>query len=144
MAPMTESDRSDMAAGTFSRGAAVKALVMGFAGGLVSRFGLPAPDAEARKRQLNSLWAVFNADGTIVNSRGVDRTQSGSIGTGAYGVFFTRDVSRCAMTASINTPHSTRTIAVYPTAGLPKVAEVWTTLTDGNTSDQAFSVLVTC
>jgi hypothetical protein len=141
---MTESDRTGTAEGTFSRGAAVKALVVGLAGGLVSRLGLPAPDAEARKRNLNTLWAAFNADGSIVNAKGVDRTQGGSIGTGAYGVFFTRDVSRCALTASINTRQGPGMIAVNPLSGFPKVAEVWTRDGPGNIANQAFSVLVTC
>jgi hypothetical protein len=141
---MTESDRSDMVAGTFSRGAAVKALMVGLAGGLVSRLGLPAPDAEARKRQLNTLWAVFNADGSIVNSRGVDRTQSGSIGTRAYAVFFTRDVTRFALTASINLTAGPSMISVTPFGGQPKAVQVNSNDAQGTPVNRAFSVLVTC
>jgi len=133
-----------MAAGTFSRGAAVKALMVGLAGGLASRFGLPAPDAEARKRQLSTLWGAFNSDGTIVNSRGVDRSQSEKIGTGAYIVFFTRDVTRCALTASINLTAGPSMISVTPLGGQPKAVQVNTNDAQGTTVNRAFSVLVTC
>ena len=141
---MIESDHRGMAAGSISRGAAVKALMVGLAGGLVSRVGLSAPDAEARKRQLTALWAVFNSDGTIVNAKGVDRTQSGNIGGGAYAVYFTRDVSRCALTASVNSLTGPSMISVTPFGGQPKVAQVNTNDAQGTPVNRAFSVLVTC
>jgi hypothetical protein len=118
--------------------------MVGLAGGLVSRVGLPAPDAEARKRQLTALWAVFNSDGTIVNAKGVDRIQSGNIGDGAYAVYFTRDVSRCALTASINSLTGPSMISVTPFGGQPKVAKVNTNDAQGTPANRAFSVLVTC
>jgi hypothetical protein len=141
---MTEADRPGPTAGTFSRAAARQALVVGLAGGLVSRLSPAAPDAAARKGRLSTLWAGFTADGTIGNAKGGDRIQSGSIGTGASAVFFTRDVSRCALTASINTEQRSRLISINPVAGIPRAVEIRTSLPDGNTSHQAFRVLVVC
>ena len=139
---MTESSRPRPTEGTFSRAAARKALAVGLAGGLISRLSPTAPDAAARKGRLSTLWPAFTADGTIVNAKGGDRIQSGSIGTGASAVFFTRDVSRCALTASINTEQRSRMISINPVAGIPRAVAIRTSLPDGNTAHQAFRGLV--
>jgi hypothetical protein len=88
-----------IADGAFSRGMAVKALAAGLLGGLARLVTAPAPDAEAGKRQLTTLWAVVNNDATLRFGKGVK-----SVGrfhpAGSFVVIFNRDVSKCAYVAT--------------------------------------------
>ena len=93
---------------------------------------------------MSTLWGAFNSDGTIVNSGGVDRSQSGNVGTGAYAVFFTRDVTRCALTASINLTAGPSMISVTTFRGQQKAVKVNTNDTQGTPVNRALRVLVTC
>ncbi len=99
-----------LASGTLSRSRALKAVFAAILGGVFSTFALP-DYAEARKRRRRALlpptspsppttlWAVVDADGTLV--RGSGAVGSEKRATGFYLVTFNRDVSGCAYVASI-------------------------------------------
>jgi hypothetical protein len=85
--------------GVFSRGIAVKALAAGLLGGLARLVAAPVPDAEARKRQLTTLWAVVESNATLRRGKGVVSVNRWGP-TGEYAVTFNRDVSRCVYAAT--------------------------------------------
>lgn len=106
--------------------------------------GSMADDADAAKRPLlKTLWAVVDADGTIVRSKGVVLSKSGNVGTGAYGIFFNRNVSGCTYTATIGA-NLHGMISAFSVAGAPRAVEVRTHDKDGGPSNRPFNLLVNC
>ena len=137
--------------GAVPRGDVVKSLVGGVLGGLATRFTAAPQEAVARKRkrkrkrkpeQPSTIWAALAADGSIVNSDGVDTLRTGMIGKGAYAVFVERDVSQCAITATLNVRLTPGVISVNVLE--PTVLEVWTADANGSPTDLPFSLVVTC
>src|SRR5215210_6658080 len=62
--------------------------------------GSMVEDADAaKKKELKTLWAVVDADGTLVRGKGV--TGNNKLGTGTYGFFFNRNVEGCAWVATL-------------------------------------------
>lgn len=58
-------------------------------------------DADAAKRpQLKTLWAVVDADGTLIRGKGV--TGHEKIDAGRYEIDFNRDISQCAYTVTLS------------------------------------------
>ena len=133
-----------VADGTLSRSKALKAVFAATLGGALSIFALPSRDAEAarRRRLPKTLWAVVNADGTLVRGKGV--TGSIRATTGFYQVTFVRDVSGCACSASTNggIPGDVAPSSISPPA--PQVVQVFTWNSAGTPADLAFQLVVNC
>ena len=101
-------------------------------------------DADAARRPLlKTLWAVVDANGTLVRGKGAVSSNGGG---GAYGVFFNRDVSRCAYAATIGTRDvpAVLTATSAGAVGKPKVVEVFTLKTDFTRVGMAFHLVVHC
>lgn len=105
-------------------------------------------------QQSDMLWAVVDANGTLVRSSdGVASAEllDGAIPAGDYAVVFDRDISECAYQATVGRPG----VNVGPAAGFAQVAN-WTDDPDhgvivftrdqngGGVENRGFHLLVTC
>jgi hypothetical protein len=82
--------------GNLSRSGALKSVGAAIVGAVLSMFALPR-NAEAA--ELKTLWAIVNADGTLVRGKGVTRPSKSD--TGEYTIKFQQDVSRCSCSATL-------------------------------------------
>lgn len=105
-------------------------------------------------QQTDMLWAVVDANGTLVRSSdGVASAEllDGAVPAGDYAVVFDRDISECAYQATVGRPG----VNVGPAAGFAQVAN-WTDDPDhgvivftrdqngGGVENRGFHLLVTC
>ena len=100
-----------------------------------------------------TAFAVVNADGTVLQSRGVDASNPLTTGKfpdskGSYQVLFTRDISRCAAVANVRgsgVPLSTIP-AAFAVVGRSSTTQVTVTIwhTDGSKLDEGFELIVIC
>jgi hypothetical protein len=130
--------------GTLSRSRALKVGGTALLGGVLSLFTLPSRDAEAAKRRLlKSLWAVVNPDGTLRRGKGV--VSSGKTGTGAYSVTFNRNITTCAVVATISDGFvgEISTVIADPPLTSSRV-DVSTRDSAGNVQDKTFHLVVSC
>ena len=115
-------------------------LCMGVAIGVV--FNSTSTDTDAAKRPpLKTLWAVVEADGTLVRSKGV--TDHSKIDTGRYEIDFNRDISNCAYTVTLwqGTFGPTTTQEGF---GGPRSTDVITGNSAGSANDEPFQLVVNC
>jgi hypothetical protein len=133
-----------VADGSLSRSKALKAGGAAIFGGLLSIFALPSRDADAarRRRLPKTLWAVVNADGTLVRGKGV--TDSIRATTGFYHITFVRNVSGCAYSASTNGGSPGDVAPTNISQPAPQVVLVFTYNSAGTPADLAFQLVVNC
>jgi hypothetical protein len=136
---------SGLAAGAISRGAVVKSLVGGFAGGLVSRIAVsPHPARARRRKQLKTLFAVVSDDAKLIRGKGVEiafRLPDGP--TGECTVLFNRPVNTCAYAASTINGIAGQT-SVTGHDQITNRVLVHTTNSSGTPQNIGFSLIVTC
>ena len=116
-------------------------LTIGLAIGLV--FGSTIQDADAAKRkpELKTLSAVVAADGTLVRGKGA--TTASNMGSSTYWVFFNRDVSQCAYTATTSDGYAGN-ISVDETLPASSGYVVVSTYNVTSHQDLAFHLIVVC
>ena len=113
--------------------------------GLVVGLGLGSTldTADAAKRpQLKTLWAVVEADGTVVRSKGV--TDHKKIDSGRYEIDFNRNISECAYTVTLSMGASGQTTTQEGFGG-PRSTDVITGNSAGTANeDMPFHLVVNC
>jgi hypothetical protein len=125
---------------TLPRGKALKSAFAAVVAGVLGVFALPPREAEARP--LKTLWAVVNADGTLVRGKGVVNVFKGDLAN--YEITFNRDVSTCAKTATINGYFSPPGEIFVKGQASNRVILVSTYNHDGNSANRGFSLVVNC
>ena len=102
--------------------------------------GTPSKPAAAK-----TLWAVVNADGTLVRGSGVISSKKNLPNDiGEYDVTFKRDVSRCAYVASLADELRPGEISAAPIQGKPNLVYVATSNSSGGVADRPFHLAVFC
>jgi hypothetical protein len=90
------------------------------------------------------LWAVINADGTEARARGT--LGAVRVGTGSYEVFFTRNVTTCAYTATTTGGFAGQTgVREGPAVGAgTNTVRVFTVASNGTPTDLPYHLIVAC
>ena len=114
--------------------------------GLVVGLGLGSTidDADAaKKKELKTLWAVVNTDGSALRAKGVTTTTLKADDPGNYIIDFNRDVSKCASTATIEGGLAGE-ISTFKNASDPNGVRVVTYNSQASFENKPFTLLVNC
>lgn len=114
--------------------------------------GLTSEDVKALIQDATPtvFWAVVTANGSLARSSDGVVSSAQLDPVGRYEIYFDRDVSACAYTATTGNPQTLGSISnggamfVGPRANEPTGIFTIATDADGNAQDRSFHVMVTC